>query len=628
MDGMNVLGRGGEFGLGLGSAVLASAGGGQRLGLSLLVILATAAIVATIFRRLKLESIPGYLIAGAIVGPHALGLIPHAEGVKEISDLAIVLLMFGIGLHLDISSIQRGLVSILSVGIGSTLAFVAIAWGVLSAFGVRAPVGLTLALAMGVSSTAILVRTLMSRRETTSTHGRVAIGVSISQDLLSVVMLASLPALAQWAGSQAQGAMGAVDQDTTVNGAVTLFLKACKGLGGVTLLIVLGRIVLPKMLAYVARLGSGELMLVTAAAIAIGAAVCTSVIGFSAEMGAFIAGFLLALTPFRYQLSGQIAPMRDLLLAVFFTTVGLAVEPRVLVEHLPMVLGATVGVIVFKALIIGFAAWLAGLTAPAAWLTGVYQANAGEFSLVVLAAAAVGTGAGVLSGDELGMAISVVMLSLIVSPQLVGPANLLSNRLARLPLSPIARRTALGRGVTRGVEKPVVVEKATDVEPVIEEEKAREPHVIIAGYGPVGRTLADRFAVMGIPYVVVELNPRTVERQAVLGKYVVYGDITTDEVLESAGIHEAAAVILTIPDDAATLRACEKIRATSPTVYIAARTSFLSGKFTAHQLGADLVTVEEIATAQAMERDVLSQMKKILKGHEGHSDNNHQRAGA
>jgi CPA2 family monovalent cation:H+ antiporter-2 len=146
----------------------------------------------------------------------------------------------------------------------------------------------------------------------------------------------------------------------------------------------------------------------------------------------------------------------------------------------------------------------------------------------------------------------------------------------------------------------------------------RPKHVIIAGFGPVGRALADRFAIQHVHFTVVELNASTVKRQSLLGRKVVYGDITNREVLEQAGIHHADAIILTIPDDEATLRACHAIRELAPHVFIAARTNFLSGKFTAMALGADVVTVEEVATAQTMEREVLEGLGRYLAQRKPH----------
>jgi CPA2 family monovalent cation:H+ antiporter-2 len=274
--------------------------------------------------------------------------------------------------------------------------------------------------------------------------------------------------------------------------------------------------------------------------------------------------------------------------------VGLQVAPADLLQYWWIIGVGLVFVVLAKAAVIGFSSWAAGMTASAALVTGVYLANAGEFSLVILGAAGP-SGEGILSPRHVTASIAIVIATLVISPLLVNPVHRASERLLRI-------RPA------RWIKTPALRDPAPPSGEGVQAPAARPCHVIIAGFGPVGRTLADRFEVLGIPFTVIELNPRTVERQAVIGRPISYGDVTNQEVLESAGIRSADAIILTIPDDEATLRACRAIRAIAPDVFIAARTSFLSGKFLAHQLGADLVTVEELATAQAMEREVLAKL--------------------
>jgi len=562
----------------------------DMLPVQLLVLLTTAAIVALVFRRLKLELIPGYLIAGAIVGPHALGFVGDGDAVEEISHLAVILLMFGIGLHLDLRALRRGLVHILAVGIASTAIVVFVLWGAMAILpDLPAPVALVLALAGAMSSTAVLVRVVAARREGRTTHGRVTIGVAIVQDLAAVVFMAVLPPIAGWAGNQFTGLPGEAAPPPGAPAWVQFVTAAGIGLGGITVMVLAGRVVLPRVLDLAARTGSTELVLVVSAAVALGTAVGTSALGFSPEMGALLAGFLLAGTPFRYQLSGQFAPMRDLLMAVFFTAVGMNVSPAIIGQYWHFILGGAAAVIVLKTAVIAGCGWIGGMTPRSALLTGVYLGNAGEFSIVVLASAAL---QGVLAPQVQAAAIASVIISLVISPLLIEPANRLADRLTgkhalfRTPL-----RDAAGKGAPAG---------------------ELSGHIILAGFGVVGRALADRFAVLGLEFAVIELNPSTVHKQTVLGRKVVYGDVTNPDVLEEAGVGRAAAVILTIPDEAAALKACREIRDHSPDIFIAVRTSYLSGKFLAHQLGADVVTVEEVATAQAMEREVLAKLTKMM----------------
>jgi CPA2 family monovalent cation:H+ antiporter-2 len=572
----------------------------SRLGLYLLVLLGSAGLVAALFRRLRLELIPGYLLAGVIVGPHAVGLIPQQAGptIDEISELATVLLLFSIGLDLDVGHIRRGMVHILAIGVVSTLVFTGLFWLLRPSGRILAPQAMVIAMAMAMSSTAVLVRILMNRREARSPVGRVTLGVAIVQDLASVIVMALIPPIAFWAGVP-QAPMG----DSTLPGWARLVATSAIGVGGVTSMIVVARFVLPRLLHVVARTGSNELVLVVSGAAALGAAVTTGWLGFSPQMGAFMAGFLLAGTPFRYQLAGQIAPMRDLLMAVFFTSVGLQVDPAGVLHDAQVIGIGVLMVTVLKVVVVGVTAWGAGMTAPSAFISGVYLANAGEFSLVILGAAA---SQHILAEHQLSAAIAVVIITLILSPMLVTPAHRWSEKLTGVRPARWIRTHALREVPTDALQPPQDGAAAG----------ARACHVIIAGFGPVGRTLADRFAVLSIPFTVIELNPKTVERQAVIGRPIIYGDVTNPEVLESAGIRHADAIILTIADDEATLRACRAIRALAPDVFIAARTSFLSGKFIAHQLGADLVTVEELATAQAMEKEVLAKLGQWKREHE------------
>lgn len=569
------------------------------LGLDLMTLLGVAAIVAWLFQRLRLEAIPGYLIAGIAIGPNALNLIRGEASIDQISSIAVTLLMFGIGLQLDLNSIRRGMVHILAIGILSTLLFVLASWGLISLAGVPAPVALLGAFALSASSTAVMVRVVQARRESNTVHARVGLGVSIVQDLGCVLFIAMVPVLATWQGVETLPAHGHASSSWFATLPKWLEVGARGGIaaGGIALLIVVGKTLLPRVLDAVAAVGSSELMLIVSAAIALLAAVFTSAIGLSAEMGAFLAGFMLAATPYRFQISGLVGPIRDVLMAVFFVSVGLKVDPMIVMQDWWVIGAAALMVVALKIFFIAGTGWALGMTASSAAICAAYLANAGEFSLVLLTAAERG---GLVTEIELGRMTAICVLTLVATPLLAGPAHALASRLVGVP------QARFFRGGNALADTPPVApnhgeEAAHATGPI-------QPHAIIAGFGPVGRALADRFEVLGIPYIVVELNPRTVTRQGKLGRKFVYGDITNPEVLESAGLAHAMAVLLTIPDDETILRSCRVVKSLAPHVFIAARTSFLSGSFAAMQLGADVVTVEEVATAAAMERDVLAQL--------------------
>lgn len=584
-------GLGEMFPLALGAGAIAR---------DLTLVLGACAAVAMLFHRLKLEAIPGFLVAGVLLGPGVFGLVEASETVTQMSSLAVVLLLFGIGLHLDMGAIRRGMVHILAIGAVSTLLFASAAWLALSLAGLPPPVGLVIALALAMSSTAVLVRMLTTRREFTTVHGRVGLGTAIVQDLVAVIALAVIPPLGRWAGVPQGHEPDAIGQ---LPGWLAEMARAGVALGGVTLMLLAGRALLPRLLAAVAKTGSGELMLIVAGAIAFGSAVLTRLLGFSPEMGAFLAGLLLAGTPFRYQLSGQLAPLRDLFMAVFFTAVGLQLDVPTLISGWWIVLLGAAGVIVVKWFALGVSGWALGMSATTAAVAATSLANAGEFTLVILNEA---SRLQLVSGPHAALVTAVVIVTLVVSPLLMEPGRVFARRLARVPLAGGRSTPAIPRAQ---IENEGETDRETGAEDVGERGGKSVPRgVIVAGFGPVGRALADSFDRRGIPFTVIELNPGTVERQARLGRRFVYGDATNAEVLESAGVRAVDAVILTFPDDDATLRAVGLIRTLAPGVFIAARTNYLSGSLAARSLGADHVTVEELACAQAMEREVLEKL--------------------
>jgi CPA2 family monovalent cation:H+ antiporter-2 len=582
----------------------------ESTGLGLMVILFSAAVIATIFRRLKLQIIPGYIVAGAMVGFVAQRFQWSLGDLESISQFATILLLFTIGLQLELGELRRSMVSIIGVGVGSTLVVAAACWAAGAVFGLSGPTALAIGLAMSISSTAILLRVLQERRELHQTHGRLCVGVSIAQDLLSILMLGALPAIAAWTVVDDGSGPGqpSVPQ---------MLLSAGIGTLGVIVMLILGRTTLPWILALVADIGSRgmagrsgfgsrELVLVSSAAIALVAAVVTKVLGFSAELGAFLAGLLLAFTPFRTQLAGQFEPLRDLLMAIFFTTVGLLLNvPDIASMIVPIVAGVAV-LFVIKIVVIGLFAWGFGSSGSLAALAAIYLGNAGEFSLVLLAAAGRTSPVPILSTSELSAAIAVVVLSLFLSPFAFAYAHQIAQRLQGI--GPPGWTKSLREKIQHDAAQAANAEPANEAT-----EKPVLRHVVIAGFGPVGRHLAARLSIQKIGYTVIELNPSTVKRQSQLGKSIIYGDVTTPEVLESAGLRYADAFVLTIPDDDASHRAIAIARQLSPNVFIACRTSYLSGAFRAYEAGADHAVVEEVVTADAMEKQIFEKIEERWK---------------
>lgn len=565
------------------------------MAVDVLAIMSAAALVALLLRPFRAVTIPGYLIAGALIGPYAFHVVQRPEQSAGVWQFATVLLMFTIGLHLDVGgagATRGGLIPTLGVGAVSTVLVVLVAWPLALLFGLSAPAALAVAMAVSLSSTAVVLRILEERRELHRTHGRIAFGVLLIQDLLALAMMAAVPMLSKWTQGgklPLPGASGVTDLTTPL-----------QHIAGIALLIVVGRFVFPRLLQMAAW--SGETLLVVSAAMALGAAVATAAMGFSPELGAFLAGFLLAGTPFRYQLAGQLVPLRDLFLAVFFTALGLKLPLRDIAPGWWIVLLGVGGLAIVKTLITGFVAWAWGATAPVAIYAALAMFQGGEFSLVLLAQQAEG---GVLNSQQASYAIAIVVLSLMLTPATMGWGRRLAEWFQFIPPAPWLRRSSLRDAPAE--ENEVAADDAA-------------PHpslAIIAGFGPVGRAVADTLERQGVRIVIVELNPRTVEKQHGLGRTIVYGDASNREVMERAGVARAEAVILTMPDEESVLRSCRIIRLLHPDIFIAARVNMLSKGLQAMQLGADHTVVEEMATAEAMAKEVMLKLRQRAEGEQG-----------
>lgn len=561
----------------------------QATGLSpifrdLLLILAAAGVVAAIAQRLKLPTVPAYLITGTLIGPGAFKLVASGESVRDISDLAIILLMFGIGLHMDLGVLRDTLRRAIIATVLMTVICTAALWPVGLVMSLSAPSTIAVGAALAISSTVVVLRILQDRRELNKAEGRLSVAILVIQDLVAIALLMILPPLAKWNGTGSAGVVATAESLSMWGVAIEMSVNALFAMLGVFALVGFGKFILPWALEQAAkRSNATEVTTVISMAAALGAAGITQIVGLGPALGAFLAGFMLSLTMFRHDLGSRIGAVRDLFAAVFFTAIGMSVDLSVLWQNAPQVGLMTLLTLAIKAVVISAVCWATGATGNLALRAGPYLAQAGEFSIVILAACA-SERLGLLTPDQVGQIVSVVVLSLILTPALVLAAAKIGSRLPAIDTAPWARRQV----------------GATTTNSFVRGKK----HAIIAGYGLVGRAVADELKKMNITSTIVEMNPSTVKRQTGLGRPIIFGDIASADILEHAGIHEADALILTIPDEESVLRACKQAREMHPEIPIIARCNFVSQGVLAAGLGASGVVVEEMATAKEMERVV------------------------
>lgn len=490
----------------------------STLELSLLFLLA-AVIGVVVFRVIHLPPMLGYLVVGILIGPHALGLAADLEGTRHLAEFGVVFLMFSIGLEFSLPKLYAMKRIVFGFGfaqVASTI-LIAVVGGYLLTRWVPEQFGLPsgaalLALggALAMSSTAIVVKMLTERIELESEHGRRIIGVLLFQDLAVIPLLIIVPALAAPDGELAQ----------------TLLVALAKAAGVLALLLYFGQKLMRGWFTIVARRRSQELFMLNLLLITLGLAWITQLAGLSLALGAFVAGMLISETEYRHRVEEDIAPFRDVLLGLFFITIGMLLNVGVVLSHFGWVLVLFVAPLVLKLLLITGLARLFGASPGVAIRTGLGLAQAGEFGFVLLNLAG---DLKILDPLLLQIVLAAMLLSMLLAPFLIQYSERIAMRVASsewmlqsLALTQIASRTMATRG-----------------------------HVIVCGYGRSGQNLTRLLDQEGIGYVALDLDPDRVSLAQAAGDSVVYGDATRREALTAAGITRAAAVVVTYAETGA-----------------------------------------------------------------------------
>ncbi|MBI2316311.1 MAG: cation:proton antiporter, partial [Betaproteobacteria bacterium] len=478
-----------------------------------LIFLASAVLVVALFRSLHLPPLLGYLLAGILIGPHALGWIPESREGRYLAEFGVVFLMFSIGLEFSLGKLfqmRRTVFGFGTLQVGLTLA-AALAAG--AAFGLAWQASLVLGAALAMSSTAIVLRMLTDRMQVESPHGRQIVGVLLFQDLVVVPFLIVIPALAQGGDALAE----------------TLGFALAKAALVLIVLLFLGQKLMRAWFGVVARRRSHELFILNVLLITLGLAYLTEMAGLSLALGAFLAGMLIAETEYRHRVEDDIKPFREVLLGLFFVTVGMQLDLRLVWANLTLVLLLLAATVLFKfALVAGLSRYFGGSSGTAV-RAGVGLAQAGEFGLVIVALA----GGVRLIEPDLAHAVSAAMLlSMFAAPLLIQRSDWLALRLAGSEW--MARSLELHRIAVQSL--------------------ATEAHVIIAGFGRTGQGLAHLFERDRIRYVALDLDPEHVAEAAAAGEAVVFADASRREALIAAGVTRAKALVIPFIDTAAALR--------------------------------------------------------------------------
>ena len=494
---------------------------------NILVFLMAAVGVVFLFRRVKASPVLGYLVAGMLIGPSVLGLIHDLEEMHFLGELGVIVLLFSIGLELPwqrLQSLRRYVFGLGSVQVVVT-AFIIICISLLFGFTLKASILLGSALAL--SSTAIILQVLSERSELGTRAGRAAFAVLLFQDLAVVVLLVVIATFGQ-------------NEESVF---MQLFFAILKASIALIVIMCLGRIVFRPLYRAMAATGNPELFMGTTFLVVLGTSFFTQVAGLSLELGAFLAGMLLAETEYRHQIEADIEPFRGLLLGVFFMSVGMGINVETLLSSFALVITALLGLIILKFVVLFFLGRFFGLRTSSAMRIGLLLAGGGEFVFVIFSPDVIKN---FLAPDVADILFLVVGLSMALTP-LLG---------------------SFGKKISMMFE---VAEVKADVNHEPQDLDELTGHVVIAGYGRVGQMVGDMLSEKLIPYVAIDNDMRRVTEGRLKGLPVFYGDARRLEVLRAIGTETASAAVVTVKQMSASVRTVMNMRRHFPDLPVCVR---------------------------------------------------------
>ena len=541
-----------------------------------LVLLAGLSLgVSLLFGRLRLPAVMGFILTGAVIGPGGFGLIEDPRTIRTLGEIGVVLLMFTVGLEFSLADLRAlGLRTALAGALQVILTALLIA-PLLALAGLHPAQALFFGFAAAISSTTLLLKVTADRGELLAPHGRLLMGVSLMQDLSLVPLTLLIPLLARWA-------QGGLTTSVGAGGLMSaLFETAAAGL-----VVYAAWRWLPWLLGQASRTKSREVFLAGVALVVLGSAFLSNLAGLSLALGAFLAGLMLAGSDVSSQVAADLLPFRDTLSSVFFLSIGMLFEPRIVAQHAWLVLGLTLLIIVFKFIAAFAAARLSGIRAPIALAAALGLAHVGEFAFVLVQS---GTTAGLLGGEWGQMFVASALISLLVGPLFAGSAS----RWA------VAFYSRPGRGVSRAE----IEQSLTSAPP----ESSLANHVIIAGFGLNGRNLAQVLRTVRIPHLVVDQAPEKIALAGAAGSGALLGNAAQPEILERAGIERARALVVALSDPLSTRHTTRLARQLNPSVYIVVRTRYVREVDSFYDVGANIVIPEEFETSIEIFTTVLKQ---------------------
>jgi monovalent cation:proton antiporter-2 (CPA2) family protein len=526
------------------------------------IYLGAATVAVPIFNRLKLGSILGYLAAGVVIGPSGFNLMQQEEGVFHVAEFGVVLFLFVIGLELSLKRLWALRKDIFGLGAAQMIFTGAVIAALFVMTQVMPWQAATIAgLSLAFSSTAFALQYMKDRGELSSPYGEKAFPILLFQDLAVIPVLAIIPFLA---GGDAGGAAD--------------WRNALKAVGVIAALVVIGRYALNPMLRLVATSGSREAFAATALFVVAAVSLAVSWAGLSMALGAFLAGALLAESAYRHQIETDIEPFRGLLLGLFFISIGMRLELAVIANSWPLVIGGAVGLVAIKTVITTIMTRLFGRDVETSLKTGAVISQGGEFAFVVLT---LGVSAALFNDQQATLMSAIVTLSMMMTPFMMMAA----------------RKVGDNKAVDDG-DMP--------------EPPSAKGHVVIAGFGRMGQIISQVIQSAGIDVVAIDKNPTHIRNAERFGFKIYYGDASRLDVLKTAGVNDARAVIFTMDDTSSVNRGVEALRADLQNAFILVVAHDRMHEIELRPIGVDFIVRETLESSLLLAREALLGM--------GHSD--------
>lgn len=497
----------------------------------ILILLISSVMAVALFRALKLPAMLAYFLVGLALGPHSFGLLPDTNATREFAEFGIVFLMFSIGLEFSLPQLYAMRKKVLGLGGAQVLITLSAVMGIAKLAGLDWPAAFVIGAALTMSSTAIVSKILAERVDLNSRHGRLSIGVLLFQDIAVVPILILIPAL------------GVADANLTN----VLGLALLKAAAMLLFLFTIGKWIINPWFNLVAGQRSRELFVMNVLMVTLLLAYATKLAGLSYALGAFIAGMLISETKFRYQVESDISPFRDILLGLFFISVGMLLNIGEIYHNIGFVLLILLGFVLFKAAILTLVVRFVKYETGVAIRTGLILAQAGEFSFVILA---LGVEQKLISGPALQLILAASLLSMVIAPFIIQYNGRITRRLVR----------SYSRNSGQVVQ---------DIDEV---GKHLHNHVIICGYGRSGQYLGRFLKEENIPFVALDIDPSRVLEAATAGENVMFGDAARRVVLEAAGGARAKALVISYADNRAAMKILHIVQENYPQLPVIVRT--------------------------------------------------------